>query len=160
MRILILAALAATTAFSGIAAPVAASAQARYDQRDHRPGPHADPRRGSGRHDVRHGNGRHDGARYARNHRWGGNDWRGYRDQNRRLYARGNWNAPFRYTSFSVGGRIAPTYYGGRYVISDPWRYRLPPVRPGQRWVRHYDDVLLVEPRRGRVIQVIRGFYW
>ena len=44
-------------------------------------------------------------------------------------------------------------------MIADPWRYRLPPARGYQRWVRHYDDVLLVDVRRGVVIQVIRGFY-
>ncbi len=56
--------------------------------------------------------------------------------------------------------RIQPTYYNQRYWIADPWRYRLP--RPGmnQRWVRNYDDLMLVDVRRGIVIDVIRGFYW
>ncbi|MFV0623845.1 RcnB family protein [Sphingomonas sp. ac-8] len=153
MRTLILAALAATTTLAGIAAPVAASAQSRHD-------PRGAWRHDDRRPDDRRWNGRHDAPRYGRDHRWGQNDWRGYRDQHRRLYARGNWHAPFRYNSFRIGGRIAPSYYGSRYAIADPWRYRLPPVRPGQRWVRHYDDVLLVDTRRGRVVQVIRGFYW
>jgi Ni/Co efflux regulator RcnB len=152
MRTLILAALAATTALSGVVAPVAASAQSRHEVRDYR-----DDRR----HDVR---GRYDARPaprgYARDHRWNRDDWRGYRQTNRRLYARDGWNAPFRYSSFRIGGRIAPGYYGGRYVIADPWRYRLPPARPGLRWVRHYDDVLLVDYRRGRVVDVIRNFYW
>ena len=39
-------------------------------------------------------------------------------------------------------------------------RYRLPPAGRWQRWVRHYDDVLLVDTRRGTVIRVIRHFYW
>jgi len=29
-----------------------------------------------------------------------------------------------------------------------------------QRWVRHYNDVMLVNVRNGRVIQVHRGFFW
>ncbi|MCC2977533.1 RcnB family protein [Sphingomonas sp. PL-96] len=151
MRTLILAALAAATTLSGVANPAAASAQSRYDPRFERPGD---------RHVERRGEWRRDDRRYARDHRWGRNDWRDYRTQNRRLYARGGWQAPFRYSTFRAGGRIAPSYYGTRYVIADPWRYRLPPVRPGQRWVRHYDDVLLVDQRRGRVVDVIRGFYW
>ena len=34
---------------------------------------------------------------HDRNRRWGNNDWHGYRDRNRTVYARGNWRAPFRY---------------------------------------------------------------
>ena len=98
--------------------------------------------------------------RRDRDRAWGRDDWRGYRDSNRGLYSRGNWRAPFRYTAFRSGGRIAPAYYGSRYYIADPWRYRLP--RPGfnQRWVRHYNDVLLIDTRRGIVIDAIRNFYW
>ena len=95
-----------------------------------------------------------------RNRRWGRNDWNGYRNQNRALYARGNWRAPFRYNAFRPGVRIQSSYYGPRYFINDPWRYRLAPVGYNQRWVRHYNDVLLVDTRRGVVIDVIRNFYW
>lgn len=95
-----------------------------------------------------------------RNRRWGNDDWRGWRNQNRGIYSRGNWRAPFRYNGFRVGVRIAPQYYGSRYYINDPWRYRLPPAGRWQRWVRHYDDVLLVDTRRGTVVRVIRNFYW
>lgn len=94
-----------------------------------------------------------------RNRRWGRDDWRGYRDHNRGIYARGSWRAPFRYNAFRPGVRIAPNYYGSRYYIADPWRYRLPPANRYQRWVRHYDDVILVDTRRGYVVDVIRSFY-
>ncbi len=95
-----------------------------------------------------------------RNRRWGNDDWRGWRDRNRGIYARGNWRAPFRYYGFRPGVRIAPHYYGSRYYINDPWRYRLPPAGRWQRWVRHYDDMLLVDTRRGYVVRVIRNFFW
>ena len=95
-----------------------------------------------------------------RNRAWGRNDWYSYRTHNRALYARGNWRAPFRYNTWRPGVRIAPVYYGQRYWINDPWRYRLPPVRPYSRWVRHYNDVLLIDYRRGIVLDVIRNFYW
>lgn len=95
-----------------------------------------------------------------RNRRWGNDDWRGWRDRNRGVYARGQWRAPFRYQGFRAGVRIAPLYYGSRYYINDPWRYRLPPAGRWQRWVRHYDDMLLVDTRRGVVIRVIRNFFW
>jgi Ni/Co efflux regulator RcnB len=87
-------------------------------------------------------------------------DWRDYRRDNPRAYSRGNWRAPFGYNRFGVGSRVAPHYYGQRYWIADPYRYRLPRAYPGTRWVRHYDDVLLIDLRSGRVRQVVRGFYW
>ena len=95
-----------------------------------------------------------------RSRRWGRDDWRRYRAVNRQPYYHGNWRAPFRYNAFRAGGRIAPVYYGRPYWISDPWRYRLPAARPYTRWVRHYNDVLLIDYRRGVVVDVIRGFYW
>jgi Ni/Co efflux regulator RcnB len=90
---------------------------------------------------------------------WRRDDWRSYRNTNRGLYSRGNWNSDFRYRSFSPGIRITSGYYAPRYYINDYARYRLP--RPGynQRWVRHYNDVLLVDVRGGRIIEVLRNFY-
>ncbi len=91
---------------------------------------------------------------------WGRDDWRAYRNQNRNLYRGGGWRSDYRYQAFRPGLRIGNGYYGTRYVIADPWRYRLP--RPGfnQRWVRHYNDVILVDTRRGIVIDVIRGIFF
>lgn len=91
---------------------------------------------------------------------WGRDDWRSYRNQNRNLYRGSGWHADFRYQTFRPGIRLGAPYYAQRYWISDPWRYRLPATGFGQRWVRHYNDVLLVDTRSGRVIDVIRGFYW
>ena len=169
MRKPIIAALIAATAVTGIAAPASAQsrgelrrdradireeqrelnrAYARGDRRDIR-----DERR-----DVREA--RQEYREDLRDRRYGRNDWNDYRRTNRGLYARGNWNAPFRYNTFRAGVRIQPTFYGQRYWIADPWRYRLPAARAGARWVRHYDDVLLVDYRRGIVLDVIRNFYW
>lgn len=91
---------------------------------------------------------------------WGRNDWRQYRNENRNIYRGAGWRSDYRYQAFRPGIRIGIGYYNPRYYINDYSRYRLP--RPGfnQRWVRHYDDVLLVDTRRGIVIDVIRNFYW
>jgi Ni/Co efflux regulator RcnB len=163
MRKLITAVLLAATAF-----PAAASAQSagevrrsqrelRQEQRDLREarrfGDRGDIRRE--RRDVREAREelREDRRDYRRD------DWRGYRQQNRSVYARGNWNAPFRYNTFRPGVRIGAPYYQQRYVIADPYRYRLPRPVGYQRWVRHYNDVLLIDTRRGYVVDVLRGFY-
>jgi Ni/Co efflux regulator RcnB len=167
MRKLILTALLAATLV-----PVAANAQSnaelhrdrqdiRKEQRDLQ-----DARRTGDRREIRDQRGDVRDARQEyredlrdRDRAWGRDDWRGWRDRNPNRYARGTWNAPFRYTVFRPGLRIAPTYYGSRYVIADPWRYRLPRAGWGQQWARHYNDVILVDTRRGTVVQVIRGFY-
>lgn len=87
-------------------------------------------------------------------------DWREYRKQHRDVYRRGEWRSSYRYRSFRPGVRIEHGYWAPRYVIANPWRYRLPPARGNLRWVRHYDDVLLVNIRTGRVVEVHRNFFW
>lgn len=167
MRKLIILALMAATAL-----PATAGAQSnreiRKDQRELREEQRElnQARRSGDRGDIREERRDVRGARQElredradRNRRWGRNDWSGYRNQNRSLYARGNWRAPFRYNAFRPGVRISASYFGPRYSISDPWRYRLPAPRYNQRWVRHYRDVLLVDTRRGVVLDVIRNFY-
>lgn len=105
---------------------------------------------------------RHDSrnAVSERDRNWGRNDWRTHRNSNRALYARGHWKASVRYQTFRTGAKIQPAYYNPKYRISDPWRYHLPRAKANQQWVRHYDDVLLVDTRRGVVVDVIRNFFW
>ncbi|TKD52926.1 RcnB family protein [Sphingomonas baiyangensis] len=173
MRKFVLTALMAAVAMPAVAIPTVASAQSQREVRESRRdlreerrelrqaqrfGDRRDVRREA--RDVRQAQRELRRDVNDRNRRWARNDWRDYRNGNRALYARGNWRAPFRYNQFRAGTRIAPTYYGQRYWINDPWRYRLPPVARNQRWVRHYNDVILVDYRRGRVVDVIRGFYW
>ena len=91
---------------------------------------------------------------------WGRDDWRGYRDQNRNLYRGYGWRSDNRYQAFRPGIRIGVAYYSPRYYINDYGRYRLPNPGFNRRWVRHYNDVLLVDVRSGYVIDVYRNFYW
>lgn len=107
------------------------------------------------RHDVR--DAREDSRDARREYR---EDWRDYRRNHAQVYRRGSWHAPFRYERFGIGRRVPPAYYGSRYVIANPGFYRLPPAYGTQRWVRHYDDVLLIDIRTGIVRNVIRGLYW
>ncbi|MEZ0495634.1 RcnB family protein [Sphingomonas sp. IW22] len=171
MRKLITTALMAAVAIPTLAVPGVASAQSwreversRRDVREERRELRDAYRRGDRRdirreqRDVR--DARRELREDRRDYRWGRNDWRDWRGRNRALYARGNWRAPFRYNQWRPGARIAPTYYGRRYWINDPYRYHLPPAGRYQRWVRHYDDVVLIDQRRGVVVDVIRGFWW
>lgn len=156
MRKIIIMALMAATAF-----PAAANAQSagevRRDNRDVRQEQRElqQAKRYGDRHDVREQ--RHD-VREAKQERR--EDWQDYRRTHRNVYARGNWNAPFRYQAWNTGQRLRPAYYSSRYYIADPYRYRLPAANGNLRWVRHYNDVLLVNVRTGAIVQVHRGFFW
>jgi Nickel/cobalt transporter regulator len=91
-------------------------------------------------------------------------DWRGHRDQYRDHYRRPNhYYAPdrhHRYSRFSIGLYIGSGFYHQNYWLNDPWQYRLPPVHGPYRWVRYYDDVLLIDVRNGYVVDVINDFFW
>ncbi|EQB13887.1 RcnB family protein, partial [Novosphingobium lindaniclasticum] len=105
------------------------------------------------------------------NRRWDRNDWRRdnrydwqrYRDRNRSIYRIGGYYAPYRdysYRRLSIGFSLGSLFYGSNYWINDPWQYRLPPVYGAYRWVRYYDDVLLVDTYSGEVVDVIYDFFW
>lgn len=71
--------------------------------------------------------------------------------------------APYRgwnYRPVVTGYQLRPGFYGSRYVISNPSYYRLRPAVRNQRWIRYGDDLLLVNVRNGRVLQVLRNRYW
>jgi Ni/Co efflux regulator RcnB len=89
-------------------------------------------------------------------------DWRDYRRDHRDAYRRPAYIGPrgYRYRPVVVGHRFDRVYYGNRYIIADPVRYRLPHTTRHQRWVRYGNDVVLVNIRNGRVIQVYNGFFW
>jgi len=89
-------------------------------------------------------------------------DWRRWRDNNRSRFHIGFYYDPFGwgYQPYSVGWRLWPSYYSSRYWINDPWQYRLPYAPAGYRWVRYYDDALLVDTWSGQVVDVLRSFFW
>lgn len=172
MRTMILTVLAAATLLPAASAGAQSAGELRRDRRDIREEQSElrDARRTGDRSEIREQ--RRDVRDARREYRedlrervndrdraYGRDDWRGQRERNGSLYRGGNWNAPFRYTAFRPGARIGAGYYGQRYVIADPWRYHLPRARYGQQWFRHYGDVILIDTRRGIVIDVKRGFY-
>lgn len=133
-KLFLTAALAAMTV-----TPAAAEAQPRPDRdRDHR-----------------EWNDRRDDRRDDRRE-----DWQRWRDSNRDAYRRGNWRAPFRYRSFEIGVVMPRSYWHSRYYVNNWSAFRLPPPGRNLRYVRHYDDLLLINIRNGRVVRVYRNFYW
>lgn len=90
-------------------------------------------------------------------------DWRSYRSAHPGYYRAGAYYAPYRsysYRRISIGFVLDSLFFGSRYRISDPWRYRLPDVYGPYRWVRYYDDAVLVDVYSGEVVDVIYSFFW
>jgi Ni/Co efflux regulator RcnB len=109
------------------------------------------------------------GDRDRNHHRWSGDwrndhryDWRHYRDRNRSIFRIGVYFDPFgwNYRRYNVGWRLWPSYYSSRYWLNDPWMYRLPYAPPGYRWIRYYDDAVLVDTWDGQIVDVIHNFFW
>lgn len=89
-------------------------------------------------------------------------DWHNYRDRHRSLFHLGFYYDPFGwgYQPYMIGWRMWPSYYSSQYWLNDPWMYRLPYAPPGYRWVRYWDDAVLVDMWSGQVVDVIYNFFW
>lgn len=91
-------------------------------------------------------------------------DWSRYRATNRGAYRLPEYYAPsgwrYGYRRFSVGTTLWTGLWGSNYWIDDPFDYRLPEAYGPYRWVRYYDDALLVDVRNGRVVDVVYGIFF
>ncbi|HWW59039.1 MAG TPA: RcnB family protein [Sphingopyxis sp.] len=141
----------------------------RWDRNDNNRVDRRYDRNRNGYVDRRYRDGRND--RWDRNNsRWNRDwrsdrryDWRSYRDRNRSHYRMPRYYNPYRgygYTRFSIGFSLNSLFYSQRYWINDPGYYRLPPAYGGYRWIRYYDDALLVDTYSGEVVDVIHDFFW
>jgi Ni/Co efflux regulator RcnB len=149
---------------ASVMVPVAAQAQDGNRDHDRREwqgdrGDHDNQRGRDDRGNRGDNRGHEDRGGFHNRGNYGQNDWRGMRDRNPNDYRRGNWRAPFAYRSFGVGAVVPRAYWGSRYYVNDWARYRLPRPNGAYRYVRHYDDVLLIDVRNGHVIRSYRGFY-
>ncbi len=116
-------------------------------------------RRGDGRQDYRGDHRRWD-RDWRRDRRY---DWNSYRRYNRDNFSIGLYYAPYRnysYSRLSIGYFLDSLFLSNRYWINDPWQYRLPDVYGPYRWVRYYNDVVLVDTYTGEVVDVIHDFFW
>lgn len=87
-------------------------------------------------------------------------DWRAYRQRDRNAFRGSKFSAPFRYRVFNNGATLRASYYDSRYYVNNYSRYHLGTPPRNTRYVRHYNDVLVVNVRTGRVVDVYRNFFW
>jgi Ni/Co efflux regulator RcnB len=159
MRKFLISALIAATLMPAVGASAQSYGEARRSQEQVRRERQdvQDARRYGDRRDVREERAElRDARREARE------DWRDYRRTNRQVYTLPRYYAPrgLTYRPARVGVVLNRGFYGNRYLIADPYRYRLPRATGVQRWVRYGNDVLLVNTRNGRVLQVINNFFY
>jgi hypothetical protein len=90
--------------------------------------------------------------------------WSNYRSSNRgayrlpRYYAPSGWGSGYR--RFGVGFSLSSILYNQNYWIQDPYTYRLPEAYGPYRWVRYYNDALLVDLDSGRVVDTVYDIFW
>lgn len=123
-----------------------------------------------GRPDWQNGGGRPGGwdrGRGGWNNNWRSDrryDWRGWRDSHRDTFRVGPYRTPWGYHGgyrrWGIGVRIDPIFFAQDYWIDDPDYYRLPPAYGSYRWVRYYNDALLVDIYSGTVVDEIPDFFW
>jgi hypothetical protein len=124
--------------------------------------------------DGQRGDWRGNDGRRADN-RGGGNWNRGWRNDNRynwsntRRYHRDNFHLPRYYAPygwdggyrrFSVGFRLSSILFEQNYWIDDASYYDLPPAYGPYRWVRYYNDALLVDIYTGEVVDTVYDIFW
>ncbi len=107
--------------------------------------------------------------RSAWNRGWRGDrryDWNRYRSSNRGLYQLPRYYAPYgstygyEYRRFGIGVTLTSGLFGQNYWLDNPYAYRLPPAYGPYRWVRYYDDALLVDIRTGYVVDAVYGIFY
>lgn len=137
----------------------------RDDRRDDRRDYRQDRRYGDWRDQQQYRRGWDDNRNWNRG--WRGDrryDWGDYRARNRHVYRLPRYYAPrgyhYGYRRFSIGLTIGSMLFAPDYWINDPAYYRLPPAYGGYRWVRYYNDALLVDVRSGYVVDVIHDIFW
>lgn len=107
------------------------------------------------------GNGRDWNRGWRQDNRY---NYNAYRSSNRgayhlpRYYAPSGWG--YGYRRFGVGLTLDSILYDQSYWIDDADYYRLPPAYGPYRWVRYYNDALLVDIYTGRVVDTVYDIFW
>jgi len=115
--------------------------------------------------DWRANNNRGNNSAWSRN--WRGDsryNWRDRRAHDRNRYRLPRYYAPrgysYGYNRFSIGFTLGSLLFSQQYWLNDPFYYGLPPAYGEYRWVRYYNDALLVDIRTGMVVDVEYDIFW
>jgi hypothetical protein len=91
-------------------------------------------------------------------------NWQGYRDSHRDAYRIGRYRPPsgygWGYRRYGIGAALDAGFFSQDYWIGNPGYYRLPPAYGPYRWVRYYNDALLVNIYSGQILDEIPDFFY
>ncbi|MEO5493840.1 MAG: RcnB family protein [Sphingomonas sp.] len=91
-------------------------------------------------------------------------DWQRYRTSNRNAFRLPRYYAPYGwsygYRRFSIGLLLDQVLFSQSYWIDDPYNYRLPEADGEYRWVRYYNDALLVDIYTGEVVDTVYDIFY
>jgi hypothetical protein len=90
-------------------------------------------------------------------------DWVGWRGAHRDVFHPGYYYPPYggyAYSRIGIGYMLDEAFLDERYWIEDPGTYHLPPVWGTYRWVRYYNDCLLIDIDTGQTVEVLYNVFW
>jgi len=90
-------------------------------------------------------------------------DWVGWRGAHRDVFHPGYYYPPYggyAYSRIGLGYMLDEAFLDERYWIEDPGTYHLPPVWGTYRWVRYYNDCLLIDIDTGQTVEVLYNVFW
>lgn len=89
-------------------------------------------------------------------------DWAGWRSYHRDVFHLGWYSPPYggyAYARLGIGAVLEAEWFGEQYWIDADY-YHLPPAWGPYRWVRYYNDCLLIDINTGQVVDVVAGVFW
>jgi len=107
---------------------------------------------------------RYDGRRW--NNGWRNDrryDWAGWRSAHGELFHGSYYYPPYDgygYARLGIGAALDAAFLDEQYWIEDPAYYHLPPAYGPYRWVRYYNDCLLIDIDTGQVVDVLYNVFW
>jgi hypothetical protein len=91
-------------------------------------------------------------------------DWNQRRRYNRNAYHLPRYYAPpgwdYGYRRFNIGFTLSTILFNQNYWIDDVDNYGLPEAYGPYRWVRYYNDALLVDVDSGEVVDTVYDIFW
>ncbi len=88
-------------------------------------------------------------------------NWQSLRSRDRNRFHLPRYDAPrgYSYRRYSRGSRLESFFFANQYWFNAD-EYGLPPAYGPYRWVRYYNDALLVNTYTGEIEDVIPNFFW
>jgi len=89
-------------------------------------------------------------------------NWHAYRTTNGKIFRLGRFSAPHgdHYQRYDAGEYLPPiNFISGDFWLRDATVFHLPPAPTDARWIRYYNDALIIDARTGYIIDAVYGIF-